>query len=95
MCSSDLWLARHGVKVDVSRQTVPTHDIGAQILSRAADLGVDMIVSGAYGHSRVRELMLGGVTVTGTGVYLAFWRIKRDLGFKRVTRRWTEKPDTA
>ena len=57
-----LWLARHGVKVDVSRQTVPTHDIGAQILSRAADLGVDMIVSGAYGHSRVRELMLGGVT---------------------------------
>lgn len=57
-----LWLARHGVKVDVSRQTVPNHDIGAQILSRAADLGVDLIVSGAYGHSRVRELMLGGVT---------------------------------
>jgi hypothetical protein len=43
----------------------------------------------------VLALMLGGVTVTGTGVYLAFWRIKRDLGFKRVTRRWTEKPDTA
>lgn len=57
-----LWLARHGVKVDVSRQTVPNHDIGAQILSRVADLGVDMIVSGAYGHSRIRELMLGGVT---------------------------------
>jgi nucleotide-binding universal stress UspA family protein len=31
-------------------------------LSRAADLGADLIVMGAYGHSRVREMLLGGAT---------------------------------
>jgi nucleotide-binding universal stress UspA family protein len=31
-------------------------------LSRAADLGADLLVIGAYGHSRVRELLLGGAT---------------------------------
>ena len=39
-------------------------DVGNQILSRAADLEADLIVMGAYGHSRVRELVLGGVTRT-------------------------------
>ena len=37
-------------------------DIGDLILSRAADIGADMIVMGAYGHSRLRELVLGGAT---------------------------------
>lgn len=37
-------------------------EIGAQILSRAADFGADLIVMGAYGHSRLRELALGGAT---------------------------------
>jgi len=32
------------------------------LLSRAADLGADLLVMGAYGHSRVRELLLGGAT---------------------------------
>ncbi len=32
------------------------------ILSRAADLGVDLVVMGAAGRSRVRELLMGGVT---------------------------------
>jgi nucleotide-binding universal stress UspA family protein len=36
----------------------------AQILSRAADFNADLIVMGAYGHSRVRELVLGGATRT-------------------------------
>lgn len=36
--------------------------IGEQLLSRAADLGVDLIVMGCYGHSRWRELVLGGAT---------------------------------
>jgi nucleotide-binding universal stress UspA family protein len=31
-------------------------------LSRAADLGADLIVMGAYGHSRVREMLFGGAT---------------------------------
>ena len=42
----------------------PTLDVGNQLLSRAADLSVDLIVMGAYGHSRLRELVLGGVTRT-------------------------------
>ena len=32
------------------------------ILSHAADIGADFIVMGGYGHSRLREFMLGGVT---------------------------------
>jgi nucleotide-binding universal stress UspA family protein len=38
--------------------------IGELILSRAADIGADLIVMGAYGHSRLREITLGGVTRT-------------------------------
>ncbi len=59
-----LWLARHGVKVQVAQQNGAGLDIGAQILSRAADIGADMIVMGAYGHSRMRELVMGGATRT-------------------------------
>lgn len=59
-----LYLARHGVKVTVNRQAGADFDVGAQILSRAADTSADLIVMGAYGHSRARELVLGGVTRT-------------------------------
>jgi nucleotide-binding universal stress UspA family protein len=59
-----LYLARHGVKVRVSEQRCGDEKIGEQMLSRAADMGADFIVMGAYGHSRVRELVLGGVTRT-------------------------------
>jgi nucleotide-binding universal stress UspA family protein len=59
-----LFLARHGVKVSVARQSGAGFDVGAQILSRAADASSDLIVMGAYGHARVRELVLGGVTRT-------------------------------
>jgi nucleotide-binding universal stress UspA family protein len=58
-----LYLARHGVKVNVARQQAGI-DVGAQILSRAADSDADLIVMGAYGHSRARELVLGGATRT-------------------------------
>jgi nucleotide-binding universal stress UspA family protein len=37
-------------------------DVGDLLLSHATDLGADMIVMGAYGHSRLRETVLGGVT---------------------------------
>jgi nucleotide-binding universal stress UspA family protein len=57
-----LHLARHGVKAEVEAATVSDIDIGATILSRAADLGSDLLVMGAYGHSRLREFTLGGVT---------------------------------
>jgi nucleotide-binding universal stress UspA family protein len=59
-----LFLARHGVKVEVSEYQAPDLDVGSQILSRAMDLGSDLIVMGGYGHSRVHELILGGVSRT-------------------------------
>ena len=57
-------LARHGLKVDVKRITSPDIDVASTILSHAADSGADMIVMGGYGHSRLREFVLGGVTKT-------------------------------
>jgi nucleotide-binding universal stress UspA family protein len=59
-----LYLTRHGVKVTVSRYDAPDVDIGNQLLSRAFDLSIDLIVMGAWGHSRLREMVLGGVTRT-------------------------------
>ena len=59
-----LYLSRHGVKVTVHKQSGAGYDVGAQILSRAADAAADLIVMGGYGHARVRELVLGGVTRT-------------------------------
>lgn len=56
------FLARHGVKVTASQTTSNKIDAGDVLLSRAADLNADMIVMGAYGHSRLREMVLGGVT---------------------------------
>jgi nucleotide-binding universal stress UspA family protein len=55
-------LARHGLKVDVKRITSPDIDIASTILSYAADSSTDFIVMGGYGHSRLREFILGGVT---------------------------------
>ena len=55
-------LARHGLKVDVKRITSTEIDVPSTILSYAADSSADMIVMGGYGHSRLREFILGGVT---------------------------------
>ncbi|HZP68672.1 MAG TPA: universal stress protein [Pseudolabrys sp.] len=55
-------LARHGLKVEVKRITAPDTDISSTILSYAADSSADMIVMGGYGHSRLREFVLGGAT---------------------------------
>jgi nucleotide-binding universal stress UspA family protein len=58
------WLSRHGVKVTVQRDVAADSDVGNVILSRAADLDVDLIVMGLYGHSRLREMVLGGASRT-------------------------------
>jgi nucleotide-binding universal stress UspA family protein len=58
-----LYLARHGVNVEVLRRPEAA-DPGKAILSLAADFNVDLLVMGAYGHSRFREMMLGGATRT-------------------------------
>ena len=57
-----LYLARHGLKVEVVRDEAVGIDIGAELLSRAADFQADLLVMGAWGHSRMRELVLGGAT---------------------------------
>jgi len=55
-------LARHGLKIEVKRITSPDIDVASTILSYAADSSADMIVMGGYGHSRLREFVLGGAT---------------------------------
>lgn len=55
-------LARHGIKVAVKRITSPEIDVASTVLSYAADSSADLIVMGGYGHSRLREFVLGGVT---------------------------------
>ena len=59
-----LHLARHGVKATIERTVSAGVPAGEVLLSRAADLGADLLVIGAYGHSRMRELLLGGATRT-------------------------------
>ena len=55
-------LARHGLKVDVTRITRGELDVEDVLLSHAADSDADFMVMGGYGHSRLREFVLGGVT---------------------------------
>jgi len=58
------WLGRHGVKAVVQRDTAAESSVGGVILSRAADQDADLIVMGLYGHSRMREWVLGGASRT-------------------------------
>ncbi|MBR1217766.1 universal stress protein [Bradyrhizobium sp. U87765 SZCCT0131] len=55
-------LARHGLKVEV--EVMPAAGIGVAdvIVSHIADSGADLLVMGGYGHSRLREIVLGGAT---------------------------------
>jgi nucleotide-binding universal stress UspA family protein len=55
-------LARHGLKVEVKTIVDRDRDVAATLLSYAADSGADLIVMGGFGHSRLRELVLGGAT---------------------------------
>jgi nucleotide-binding universal stress UspA family protein len=57
-----LHLARHGVKAEIERTVSADLPVGDVLLSRAAELAADLLVMGAYGHSRARELLLGGAT---------------------------------
>ncbi|HMH97853.1 MAG TPA: universal stress protein [Bradyrhizobium sp.] len=55
------WLSRHGVSAS---EVVPEDggDVIAQLDAIAANVGAGVVVAGAYGHSRFRELILGGMT---------------------------------
>jgi nucleotide-binding universal stress UspA family protein len=59
------FLGRHAVPVGaIHRDRIEDIAVGELLLSRAADLGSDLIVMGAYAHTRIQERILGGVTRT-------------------------------
>ena len=55
-------LSRHGLNVEVKRISTDGINVPEAILSHAADIFADFMVMGGYGHSRLREYVLGGVT---------------------------------
>jgi len=56
------YLALHGITADVSEFAPLNRDVGAGLLEAAGAFGADLLAMGAYSHSRLRELILGGVT---------------------------------
>ncbi|MEE9139334.1 MAG: universal stress protein [Alphaproteobacteria bacterium] len=56
------FLARHGVKAQAYADIDGNGHVGEVILAHARDMDVDLIVMGGYGHSRLREMVVGGVT---------------------------------
>jgi nucleotide-binding universal stress UspA family protein len=61
--AASAWLSRQGVQTQVSVETTEI-DVGNALLSRCSDLGVDLLVAGAWSHSRLGERLFGGVTRT-------------------------------
>lgn len=57
-----VWLARHGVQVSVERLSSEGHTVADRLRRFATDFNADMLVLGAYGHSRLRQRIFGGVT---------------------------------
>ncbi|MCI0429358.1 MAG: universal stress protein [Rhodospirillales bacterium] len=57
-------LKRHGVMAEAMRIKASEGDVGRLLLTTAKTLGADMMVMGAFHHSRWREFILGGVTLT-------------------------------
>jgi nucleotide-binding universal stress UspA family protein len=55
-------LARHGVTAEIKRVAADNVDVQSAILAHVADSGADFMVMGGFGHSRLREFILGGVT---------------------------------
>jgi nucleotide-binding universal stress UspA family protein len=55
-------LSRHGLNVEVKRIATEGINVPDAILSHAADISADFMVMGGYGHSRLREVILGGAT---------------------------------
>jgi nucleotide-binding universal stress UspA family protein len=55
-------LARHGIDVTIAKIPAGDASAGDEILREVAEQGSDLLVMGAYGHSRLREFVFGGVT---------------------------------
>ncbi len=58
------YLRLHGVTATIEQHAAPDGDVGTYLLSLVADLNADLLVMGCYGHSRARELVLGGASRT-------------------------------
>ena len=56
------FLLRHGITAKAVTDVSGTQYTGEAILAQAKKIGADAMVMGAYGHSRLREMVLGGVT---------------------------------
>lgn len=56
------YLAWHGVAADARTSSAAGRHVGEVMLKECVDLGAEMLVMGAYTHSRMRQLILGGVT---------------------------------
>ena len=56
------WYARHGLDAKIRVVRSQDMEVGDVLLSTAAEISADLIVMGAYGRSRLRELILGGAT---------------------------------
>lgn len=70
------WLTRQGCEVNLAQYPTGGRDVADCLTDRARDLAVDLIVMGAYGHSRLRQAVFGGTTrsmveQTEQAVYLA------------------------
>jgi nucleotide-binding universal stress UspA family protein len=57
-----LHLARHGIAAEAAHTIAKDIPEADALLSYAADIGADLLVAGFYGHSRMREMVFGGVT---------------------------------
>lgn len=56
------WLAGHGCNVEIAQYPSGENDIATCILARSKELGADLVVAGAYSHSRMRQAVFGGTT---------------------------------
>lgn len=56
------YLALHGIAAEIATFRPVDRDVGAGLLKGARDFGSDLLAMGAYSHSRIRQLILGGVT---------------------------------
>jgi nucleotide-binding universal stress UspA family protein len=58
-----LYLARHRLQIEVLQETTE-QDIGSALLALASDVNADLLVMGCYGHTRLREMLVGSTSRT-------------------------------
>ncbi len=56
------YLALHGITAEIATFRPIDREVGKGLLGAAAEFGADLLTMGAYSHSRLRQLILGGVT---------------------------------